>query len=95
MAAGFLAEFNRRAREHRPVGLRMQWRRSLGVAMFAVVVVAALVRAPLVGHGFAAPATSQYLLLAESISHGGFPDNLRPPGYSSLKNRVSPPSTAR
>jgi len=59
-------------------------RRRLLLGLIGVTLVAIAVRAPLLGKGYTAPDTSQYLAVAQSIFHGGFPDNLRPPGYSFL-----------
>jgi 4-amino-4-deoxy-L-arabinose transferase-like glycosyltransferase len=62
----------------------MQPRKWLPASMAAVTLVALIVRIPLFGEGFAASDTTHYLEVAHSIFHGGFLDNLRPPGYSML-----------
>jgi 4-amino-4-deoxy-L-arabinose transferase-like glycosyltransferase len=60
----------------------VRWR--LLASLAGVTVVAIAVRAPLLGTAHTAPDTSQYLDVARQVFHGGFPDNLRPPGYASL-----------
>lgn len=50
----------------------------------AVTSVAVLVRAPLLGSAYTAPDTYQYLGIAKGIFHGGYIDNVRPPGYATL-----------
>ena len=42
------------------------------------------VRGPLLGRAYTSGDTSQYLSVARNIFHGGFPNNIRPPGYSTL-----------
>jgi 4-amino-4-deoxy-L-arabinose transferase-like glycosyltransferase len=59
-------------------------RRRLLLCSIGLTLVAIAVRAPLLGKGYKASDTSYYLAVAHSILHGGFPDNLRPPGYSLL-----------
>lgn len=54
------------------------------IALVAVTLVAAIVRAPLLGSAFIAGDTRQYLGIARGIFHGGFTDNVRAPGYATL-----------
>ncbi|MBS0548336.1 MAG: O-antigen ligase family protein [Proteobacteria bacterium] len=53
-------------------------------ALAFVTIVAVVVRIPLWGHAYTASDTTHYLQVARGIFHGGFIDNLRPPGYSFL-----------
>ena len=54
------------------------------LCLSGVTLVALAVRIPLLGDGYAAPDTSQYLEVAHHVFQGGFPDNLRPPGFAFL-----------
>jgi 4-amino-4-deoxy-L-arabinose transferase-like glycosyltransferase len=54
------------------------------ISLGAVTSVAALVRGPLLGSAYTAPDTYQYLGIAKGIFHGGYIDNVRPPGYATL-----------
>ncbi|HWA54263.1 MAG TPA: glycosyltransferase family 39 protein [Solirubrobacterales bacterium] len=54
------------------------------ISLAAVTLVAAVVRAPLLGSAFTAPDTDQYLAIARNVFHGGFADNVRAPGYATL-----------
>lgn len=54
------------------------------IALAAVTLLAAVVRAPLLGSAFTASDTDQYLGIAKGIFHGGFADNVRAPGYATL-----------
>ncbi len=59
-------------------------RRRLLFALAFVTIAAVVVRIPLWGHAYTASDTTHYLQVARGIFHGGFIDNLRPPGYSLL-----------
>lgn len=59
-------------------------RGKLLIAAAGLLLVAAAVRVPLLGGGYAAPDTSHYLGVAENLFGDGYPDNLRPPLYALL-----------
>ena len=59
-------------------------RRTLLLGLAGVTLVAIAVRAPLIGTAFRAPDTAQYLAVAKGVFHGGYINNLRPPGYATL-----------
>ena len=84
--ARLVAGFNRRAEESEPADASStkDSRRGFLIGAAALTVVAIAVRAPLFGTAYVAPDTSAYLSVAESIFHGGFPDNVRPPAYPLL-----------
>lgn len=53
-------------------------------ALAAVTLVALVVRIPLLGTAYISGDTEQYLGVAKGIFHGGFIDNARAPGYTTL-----------
>lgn len=59
-------------------------RRALIVSLVAVTLIAIAVRAPLLGSAFQASDTLQYLSVAKGVFHGGYANNLRPPGYATV-----------
>jgi 4-amino-4-deoxy-L-arabinose transferase-like glycosyltransferase len=56
----------------------------LFLGLGAVIAVALVVRLPFFGDGIAASDTTVYLRVAQDITQGLFPSDLRPPGYSLL-----------
>lgn len=58
--------------------------RELWISVGLVTLLAAVVRAPLLGSAHSASDTDQYLGVAERIFHGGYIDNVRPPGFATL-----------
>ena len=53
-----------------------------------LTVLSIAVRGPLLGTTYTSGDTSQYLSVAHSIFHGGFPNNIRPPGLLAAARRL-------
>lgn len=64
--------------------LRSCGRPALILALVGVTVLALVVRVPLFGLAYRSPDTGQYLETAHGIWHGGFANDLRPPGFPLL-----------
>lgn len=85
-AAAFLSALNDEPTGFQQPASRFFASHRLRLLLSAVglILVAAAVRIPMLGTGYAAPDTSHYLSVAHSIFSDGFPDNLRPPAYAFL-----------
>lgn len=83
---GLIVRFNQQAAGGDQAGkpLTKEGRRNLLLGAAGLTIVAIAVRAPVFGTAYVAPDTTAYLSVAESVFHGGFPDNIRPPAYSLL-----------
>ena len=84
-AATFFSTFSTGGDGHSTLAGRFPPRlRRLVICIAGVTALAILVRAPFFGNGITASDTTVFLKVAREITHGTYPSDLRPPGYSLL-----------